>query len=234
MADIGELKAKARRRIEFHFDGAVTGAAFAGLPGVKDVSVHGDSVVLTVEGPVDAVVKEAARHTVVTVETQQPSLEEAFLGFYEDAAETDATIRERVAHHDGASPTARVPRLGGGARRGGGDVRGVLPEHPRSAADFQGYMENLPDALRTLIGSDFTTPAGYLRSETFSALGPILMLVFAIGAGSRAIAGEEEGRTLDLLLSTPVRRRHVLVDKWGVDGAHGARAGHGAGARRSR
>jgi ABC-2 type transport system permease protein len=47
----------------------------------------------------------------------------------------------------------------------------------------------------------------------FSILGPILFLVFAIGAGGRAIAGEEESGTLDLLLSTPVRRRQVLVDK---------------------
>ncbi len=38
--------------------------------------------------------------------------------------------------------------------------------------------------------------------------------MFAIGAGARAIAGEEEGRTLDLLLSTPIRRSQVLLDKW--------------------
>jgi ABC-2 type transport system permease protein len=38
--------------------------------------------------------------------------------------------------------------------------------------------------------------------------------VFSIGAGARAIAGEEEGRTLDLLLSTPIRRKEVLFDKW--------------------
>jgi ABC-2 type transport system permease protein len=48
----------------------------------------------------------------------------------------------------------------------------------------------------------------------FSTLGLILFLVFAIGAGARAIAGEEEGRTLDLLLSTPIRRRQVLLGKW--------------------
>jgi ABC-2 type transport system permease protein len=83
-----------------------------------------------------------------------------------------------------------------------------------SAPDLQRYLENLPEAFKNLIGGDFTSPAGYLRSETFSTLGPILLLVFAIGAGSRAIAGEEEGRTLDLLLSTPVRRRQVLFDKW--------------------
>lgn len=83
-----------------------------------------------------------------------------------------------------------------------------------SAGALQGYLEHMPDAVKNLIGGDFTTPAGYLRSETFSTLGPILFLVFAIGSGARAIAGEEEGRTLDLLLSTPIRRAQVLFDKW--------------------
>ena len=90
-------------------------------------------------------------------------------------------------------------------------------------------MDKLPESLRTLIGNDFTTPAGYLRSETFSTLGLILLLVFAIGAGSRAIAGEEEGHTLDLLLSTPVRRRHVLVDKWISMALTALGTGRGAG-----
>jgi beta-exotoxin I transport system permease protein len=90
------------------------------------------------------------------------------------------------------------------------------PSIKDSAGDFQSYLENLPDAVRNVIGGDFTTPAGYLRSETFSSLGPILFLVFAIGAGARAIAGEEEAGTLDLLLSTPIRRRQLLVDKIGA------------------
>jgi ABC-2 type transport system permease protein len=89
------------------------------------------------------------------------------------------------------------------------------PSVRNSAAGLQRFVEKLPEALKSLLG-DFTTPAGYLRSETFSALGPILFLVFTIGAGARAIAGEEEGRTLDLLLSTPIRRRQVLLDKWGA------------------
>lgn len=88
------------------------------------------------------------------------------------------------------------------------------PSIRKSASSLQRYLQSLPDAVKSLIGGDFTTPAGYLRSETFSVLGPILFLVFAIGAGARAIAGEEEGRTLDLLLSAPVRRRQVLFDKW--------------------
>jgi ABC-2 type transport system ATP-binding protein len=83
VADIGELKAKALRRIEFHFDEPVPASVFEGLPGVKDVTAHGDSVLLSVEGAVDLVVKEAARHRVLSLETREPSLEEAFLAFYE-------------------------------------------------------------------------------------------------------------------------------------------------------
>ena len=83
-----------------------------------------------------------------------------------------------------------------------------------SAPSLQGYLKHMPEAIKNLIGGDFTSPAGYLRTETFSTLEPILFLVFAIGSGARAIAGEEEGRTLDLLLSTPIRRDRVLLDKW--------------------
>jgi beta-exotoxin I transport system permease protein len=88
------------------------------------------------------------------------------------------------------------------------------PSVVKSASALSGYLQNMPEAFKNLIGGDFTSPAGYLRSETFSMLGPILFLVFAVGAGARAVAGEEEAGTLDLLLSTPVRRRQVLIDKF--------------------
>jgi ABC-2 type transport system permease protein len=89
-----------------------------------------------------------------------------------------------------------------------------FPTIKKSAAQLDKYMQSLPDAIKQVIGENgITTPAGYLRSEIFSILGPVLFLVFAIGAGSRVIAGEEEAGTLDLLLSTPLRRRRVLSDK---------------------
>ena len=150
VADIGDLKAKARRRISSTSTAAVDRSeAFARLPGVLDVSVHGDSIMLTVEGPLDAVVKEAARHTVVTVETHQPSLEEAFLGFYRTRPETGATSMSALLHHDLASTAACVPRLGGWARRGRRCVCGVLPEHPRQRRRLPGLHDKLPEALRT-------------------------------------------------------------------------------------
>jgi ABC-2 type transport system permease protein len=87
------------------------------------------------------------------------------------------------------------------------------PSIERSAAQFNDYMKNLPEAVRNLLGgSNIASPEGYLMSEIFSFLGPVLLLVYAIGAGARAIAGEEGSGTLDLLLSTPLRRRRVVVE----------------------
>jgi ABC-2 type transport system permease protein len=92
----------------------------------------------------------------------------------------------------------------------------VWPSVRENAAQFGEYFENLPEAIRNLIGgADFTTPEGYVQTELFSLLGPILLIVFAVGAGARATAGEEEARTLDLILSTPLPRRRVLLDKFG-------------------
>jgi ABC-2 type transport system permease protein len=78
-------------------------------------------------------------------------------------------------------------------------------------------VQQYPDALKAFIGFggevDYLSPAGYLGSELFSFMVPLLLLVAAIGAGARAVAGEEEAGTLELLLSCPVSRRRVVLDK---------------------
>jgi beta-exotoxin I transport system ATP-binding protein len=84
--DIGDLKAKALRTIEFHFAADVGVDAFRHLPSVVAAEGHGDSVTLTVQGELDEIIKAAAQHTVVNVETREPSLEEIFLRAYQDGA----------------------------------------------------------------------------------------------------------------------------------------------------
>jgi ABC-2 type transport system permease protein len=87
------------------------------------------------------------------------------------------------------------------------------PSISRNAASFEKLLDSLPAGLRKAFGEDFASPAGYLQARLFSIFAPVLLLIYAIGAGSRAIAGEEERQTLDLLLSTPVSRRRVVFDK---------------------
>jgi ABC-2 type transport system permease protein len=86
-----------------------------------------------------------------------------------------------------------------------------------NAEQFESYMENLPEAFRNLIGElSIATPIGYLQSELFAFLGPALLLVFAIGAGARSVAGEEEERTMDLLAGTPLTRGRIVLGKFGA------------------
>jgi ABC-2 type transport system ATP-binding protein len=80
--DVGDLKAHAVRSISIHFERPVAPSAFKSLPGVRSVSPQGDVLQVTVAGPVDAVVKEAARHEVVDLESHEPTLEDIFLTFY--------------------------------------------------------------------------------------------------------------------------------------------------------
>ena len=108
------------------------------------------------------------------------------------------------------------------------------PSIKANAAQLDKYFESLPEALRNAIGTGtISSPVGYLRSEIFSTMGPLLLLILAIGAGARAIAGEEERKTLDLLLANPVTRRTVVMQKfWAMVGCDGGcRSGAGGGDR---
>ena len=91
------------------------------------------------------------------------------------------------------------------------------PNVHANAAQFNQYIERMPAAIKNMMGgANFGTPEGYVQTELFSFLGPVLLLVYAIGAGARSIAGEEEAGTLDLLLSTPLARRRVLLNNFGA------------------
>ena len=70
--------------------------------------------------------------------------------------------------------------------------------------------------IRAFVGdiSDMTSPEGYLNSQLYFFMVPLLVLAFAISRGSGAIAGEEESGTLDLLLSTPQPRSKIVVHKF--------------------
>lgn len=82
------------------------------------------------------------------------------------------------------------------------------------------YLEELPEGLMEMFTGgeiiDYTSPVGYFNTELFSFMAPLLFLVFSIGFGTGAIAGEEEKGTLDFLLSNPVSRWRVVVEKFGV------------------
>jgi ABC-2 type transport system permease protein len=90
----------------------------------------------------------------------------------------------------------------------------------RDNPDLNEMVQEYPEALKAFIAFggdvDYLSGAGYLGSELFSFMVPLLLAVAAIGAGARAIAGEEERGTLELLLANPVSRRRVVGEKLGA------------------
>jgi ABC-2 type transport system ATP-binding protein len=81
--DIDTLRRRAVRRVEIRFDRPVPRAAFQGLPGVREATVDGEVLHAVVEGKADALVKAAAQHTVLSLLSHEPDLEEIFLAYYQ-------------------------------------------------------------------------------------------------------------------------------------------------------
>ena len=73
---------KAFRHVTLTFDGPVDPKPFRALPGVEDLKAEGPRVSLTLYSEPDALVKLAARHRLVGLEYERPSLEEIFLTYY--------------------------------------------------------------------------------------------------------------------------------------------------------
>jgi ABC-2 type transport system permease protein len=88
----------------------------------------------------------------------------------------------------------------------------------RDKPELNKLVQDYPDVLKALIGAgenvDFLSGPGYLTTELFSFLVPLILLILAIGMGAGAIAGEEERGTLDLLLAHPVSRSRVVGEKF--------------------
>lgn len=85
--------------------------------------------------------------------------------------------------------------------------------YPAIGADqLQSMVDVLPPELAQALGYDrLGSAAGYVTSTVFALLGMALLVVFAVGAGARTLAGEEMSGLLELDAAGPVTRA-TLVD----------------------
>jgi ABC-2 type transport system permease protein len=82
---------------------------------------------------------------------------------------------------------------------------------------MQAAMANYPKALLEAFNyNDLASAAGYVGSSVYGLLIPLLVAVFAIAYGTRAVAGDEEAGTLDLLLAHPVSRTRTALQRFGA------------------
>ena len=85
------FKAKARSTVTIQFARAVDDDVFSNLDSVLSSASRngGSTLVITVSGSLDAVIKEAANHDVVSISTGDSELEDVFLSYY--SADSDAS-----------------------------------------------------------------------------------------------------------------------------------------------
>jgi ABC-2 type transport system ATP-binding protein len=86
IATVAHLQRQARQRIELYVSGKASVAPFDALPGVVDASRSGNIISVVVEGPVDPVIKEAAKVNVRRIITRETDLEDVFLQYYKDGS----------------------------------------------------------------------------------------------------------------------------------------------------
>ena len=84
---VEDLRERSMRKVEIQFDGPVLAKDFVDLPGVTDLRVDGSLLTCRLDGRADALVKGAARHTVVTLSMEEADLEELFFHYYDHSEE---------------------------------------------------------------------------------------------------------------------------------------------------
>jgi beta-exotoxin I transport system ATP-binding protein len=79
---VERLRARARGRVEVTFAAPPPAAAFADVPGVRELGRRGDVVTLSLEGEFDPLLKALSRHRVVALDSHEADLEDVFLDLY--------------------------------------------------------------------------------------------------------------------------------------------------------
>ena len=76
------------------------------------------------------------------------------------------------------------------------------------------FADQVPEALLAAVGNaDMGTAEGWYQAENFSLTLPIALILVTAVVGARALAGEEQNRTMGLLLANPISRASVVIEK---------------------
>ncbi len=74
--------------------------------------------------------------------------------------------------------------------------------------------DTIPESMLIFFGGgDLASPEGWYQVETFGMMAPLAVILVTVAVGAKALAGEEEKRTIALLLGNPVSRRRVVAEK---------------------
>lgn len=89
------------------------------------------------------------------------------------------------------------------------------PSFKDQAAELEKSFADLPPAAVQLFGgsTDFFSPVGFLNSQIFFIMLPLLLGMLAISLGGSLLAREEQDKTIETLLARPISRTELLIGK---------------------
>lgn len=89
------------------------------------------------------------------------------------------------------------------------------PSFRDQSKELANAFNNIPESAMSLISDtgDFFSPVGYLSSQIYYLMLPMLLGILSISLGSSLLAKEERDGTIELLLSRPISRSTLLAGK---------------------
>lgn len=82
---------------------------------------------------------------------------------------------------------------------------------------FSDIIDEYPEFVQEILGLgsglSITEPAGYLNSQFFSNMLPLLFIIFLVSFGVRVTATDERDGTLDLITAHPIPRWRLMLEK---------------------
>ncbi len=74
------------------------------------------------------------------------------------------------------------------------------------------FGDSFPEGLLAIVGTkDLSSVSGWYSAEIFSIVGPAAALVLTISMAAKALGGEQDRGSMDVLLANPVSRSHVVL-----------------------
>jgi beta-exotoxin I transport system permease protein len=97
-------------------------------------------------------------------------------------------------------------------------VATIVAYYPSVRADpsLTDFMRNLPESVQALSGGanlDWSSPDGWLNGQLFANVIPLIFIIYGVVLGAGAIGREEDRGTAELLLTMPVTRERVVLEK---------------------
>lgn len=90
----------------------------------------------------------------------------------------------------------------------------IYPSIVKTGDAAKQFIDAYPEAFKKIFRiEDYTSGAGFLSTELFSLMLPMVLIAVGVTYGASATAEEEEKGTADLLFTLPISRLKVLASK---------------------